>query len=161
MGDQEEKEQEQNTPAPAAKPDAAPKSPASIFYPASATPPVTSHTFHVARSGPLPDAAEFARYGDVHPDAPSIILEEFQRQGAHRREMERRFVSADIWSERAGLLSALVVTLVGFGCATYLVATGHDVAGTVIFGIDVGALVGTFIYGRHAAKQTTPRDQKK
>lgn len=107
------------------------------------------------RQGPIPDAEELARYGQAHPEAPQIILSEFRNQAAHRRMLERRAqvlerkaVHAAITSERMGVVSALVIALVGFGCATYLVATGHGVEGTVIFGLDVCALVSAFILGR-------------
>ena len=90
------------------------------------------------RQGPIPDADELVRYGEAHPDAPAIILAEFRNQAAHRRMLEqraqgleRRAMDAAILSERIGVASALVIALVGFGCATYLVATGHAVAGTV------------------------------
>ena len=43
--------------------------------------------------------------------------------------------------------------LVGFACATFLVATGHGVEGTVMFGLDVVALVSAFILGRSKADQ--------
>lgn len=107
------------------------------------------------RRGPIPDADELVRYRLAHPDAPDIILSEFQNQGAHRRMMEQaaqerehRNVDAAIASERIGVASALLIALVGFGCATYLVTAGHGVEGTVIFGLDVGALVSAFILGR-------------
>ena len=107
------------------------------------------------RRGPIPDAVELARYGQAHPDAPVIILEEFRLQGAHRRERERddqrldaRELETSILSERIGVACALLIALVGFGCATFLVSTDHGVAGTVIFGLDVGALVSAFILGR-------------
>lgn len=107
------------------------------------------------RQGPIPDAEELVRYGQAHPEAPDIILSEFRHQGAHRRMLERRTqalerktIDAGIVSERLGVFCALVIALVGFGCATYLVATGHGVEGTVIFGLDVGALVSAFILGR-------------
>jgi hypothetical protein len=107
------------------------------------------------RDGPIPDAQELVRYGYAHPDAPEIILKEFASQGAHRRLMERResrlekeALEAAVQSERIGVACALFIALVGFGCATYLVAIGHGVEGTVIFGLDVGALVSAFILGR-------------
>jgi hypothetical protein len=59
-------------------------------------------------------------------------------------------------SERLGVICALTIALVGFGCATFLVATGHGVEGTVIFGLDVGALVSAFILGR--PRQAKPED---
>ena len=116
------------------------------------------------RDGPIPDARELVRYGYAHPDAPEIILKEFASQGAHRRLMERResrleksAMDAAVRSERMGVACALFIALVGFGCATYLVATGHGVEGTVIFGLDVGALVSAFILGRFRMDAYGPR----
>jgi uncharacterized membrane protein len=107
------------------------------------------------RRGPIPDAEELIRYKEAHPEAPSIIFEQFRLAGEARRERERREMdlqekdlNALIASERLGTFCALIIALVGFGCATFLVAGGHEVAGTVIFGLDVGALVTAFIAGR-------------
>lgn len=130
----------------------------------SAVPPVPVELTHIAavelRDGPIPDARELAAYGHAHPHAPEIILAEFTSQGAHRRLMERREASlekrameAAVQSERLGVACALLIALVGFGCATYLVAAGHGVEGTVIFGLDVCALVSAFILGRSRPPQ--------
>jgi hypothetical protein len=95
------------------------------------------------------------RYGEAHPDAPAIILAEFQAQAVPRRMMEQRGqvmeqreLDAAIASERLGLACALLIALVGFGCGTYLIAAGHGVEGTIVFGLDVVALVSAFIVGR-------------
>lgn len=116
---------------------------------------VTEYREFELREGPIPDAEELLLYGQAHADAPGIIMDEFRTQGAHRRMMERRATSlerraieASIDSERLGVVCALVIALVGFGCGTYLVANGHGVEGTVIFGLDVGALVSAFLLGR-------------
>ena len=118
------------------------------------------------RHGPIPDAEELVRYGEAHPDAPAIILAEFQAQAAHRRRMEQRGqvmeqreLDAAIASERLGLACALLIALVGFGCGTYLIATGHGVEGTIIFGLDVVALVSAFILGRTKWEPPPPRKQ--
>ncbi|WP_420126008.1 hypothetical protein [Longimicrobium sp.] len=118
------------------------------------------------RHGPIPDADELVRYGEAHPDAPAIILAEFQAQAAHRRKMEQRGqvmdqkeLDAAITSERFGLACALLIALVGFGCGTYLIATGHGVEGTIIFGLDVVALVSAFILGRARWETPSPRKQ--
>jgi uncharacterized membrane protein len=107
------------------------------------------------RRGPIPDADELARYGRAHPDAPLAILTEFQLQGEHRRRVEREeqrlgavALQAAIVSERMGVLCGLVIALVGFASATYLVAAGHGLEGTAIAGIDVGAITSAFILGR-------------
>ncbi len=114
------------------------------------------------RRGPIPDADELVRYRQAHPDAPDIILTEFRNQGVHRRMLEKaeqdrehKNIDAAIASERIGVAAALLIALVGFGCATYLVATGHGAEGTIIFGLDVGALVSAFILGRPKAGSTS------
>jgi hypothetical protein len=115
------------------------------------------------RNGPIPDAEELARYGEAHAEAPAIILLEFQAQGSHRRMVERRVqvlekreLDAAIASERLGLACGLLIALVGFGCGTWLVAAGHGVEGTIIFGLDVGALVSAFILGRPRGPHPRP-----
>jgi len=125
---------------------------------------VTESSFEL-RKGPIPDAEELVRYGDAHSDAPEIILAEFRLQAAHRRSLEhrelsleRRALEASIVSERLGVACALAIALVGFGCATFLVTTGHGVEGTVIFGLDVGALVSAFILGRPRSTPPKPED---
>jgi hypothetical protein len=124
--------------------------------------------FAERREGPIPDAEEMVLYGKAHPEAPAIILDEFRNQGAHRRTVERRALSLDkkaleaaIFSEQLGVACALVIALVGFGCATFLVARGHGVEGTVIFGLDVGGLVSAFILGRPKADQPKPEQPDK
>lgn len=124
---------------------------------------VAKYTEYQLREGPIPDAQELVRYSYAHPDAPEIILGEFKVQGEHRRRMERRATSlerrameAAIQSERLGVACALLIALVGFGCGTYLVTAGHGVEGTVIFGLDVGALVSAFILGRARQVQDPP-----
>jgi hypothetical protein len=120
----------------------------------SSVPATRVHAFEL-REGPIPDAAELARYGHAHPGAPEIILGEFRVQGEHRRLLERRASSlereamrAAIRSEWLGVASALFIALVGFACGTFLVAAGHGVEGTVVFVLDIGALVSTFLLGR-------------
>lgn len=108
------------------------------------------------RRGPIPDAAELALYAEAHPDAPRKILDEFQRQGRHRRELERSeqqlqaaALRAMVVSERMGMLCALVIALAGFACAVSLVLSGHGAAGTAAFGMDVAGMVSAFIMGRN------------
>lgn len=47
------------------------------------------------RSGPLPDAGELQAYREHSPEAYEAILREFQANGEHRREMERRSMALD------------------------------------------------------------------
>lgn len=134
--------------------------PRPVSVSASAGTELTEVPWFELRQGPIPDAEELVRYGEAHPAAPAVILEEFQTQAAHRRrmemcgqEMEQRELEAAIASERLGLACGLLIALVGFACGTYLVASGHGIEGTIILGLDVVALVSAFILGRTRVEQ--------
>jgi uncharacterized membrane protein len=108
-----------------------------------------------ARRGPMPEAAEMARYKEVDPEAPRVILAEFQRQAEHRRAMELReleldaeMAAATIAADRRGTFCALAVVLTFLAASVSLIATGHDVAGTVLGTVDLVALATVFVFGR-------------
>ncbi|MDB4951318.1 MAG: hypothetical protein JWM27_3967 [Gemmatimonadetes bacterium] len=108
-----------------------------------------------ARRGPMPEAAEMARYKEVDPEAPRVILAEFQRQAEHRRAMEVRalaidetFAAASIAADRRGTFCALAVVLTFLAASVSLIATSHDVAGTVLGTVDLVALATVFVFGR-------------
>ena len=116
---------------------------------------ITRELYAERRSGPIPDAAEMIRYKQAYPEGPVIIFDEFKTEAAHRRTMERKALGLDkraldaaIFSERMGVFCALAVALVGFGLSTYLVTIGQAIPGMVMFGLDVAAMVSTFILGR-------------
>lgn len=106
------------------------------------------------RRGPIPDAEELFRRAGVpgctgdHPDGvpePGGPPADDGKGRAGSRTQEQRCGHRKR-AHRVG--AALLIALVGFGCATYLVAAGHGVEEIVIFGLDVGALVSEFILGR-------------
>jgi uncharacterized membrane protein len=108
-----------------------------------------------ARHGPVPDAAELARYADVLPEAPRLIFEEFQRQASHRRamevrdmELEEQVVRANIAAEKLGMYTAVVVVLFFLAAAVGLIVSGHETSGTIIGSIDIVALATVFVVGR-------------
>jgi hypothetical protein len=96
---------------------------------------------------------------------PPVVIDEMQRERAHRRGMEvhdanlrQQVVEAAIASERRGAILAFVVAVLGLCAVTLLVALDRSVAGTMIFSLLV-ALVSAFIWGRtrlHAAHVTDP-----
>lgn len=102
--------------------------------------------------GPLPSPEDFRQYGEVHADAPAIILGTFNEQGIHRRNLEERlFTGAE---KRSTIGQWLGFTLFGGailgGCV--LVGLGHDTAGAAIAsaGLGSGALV--YVVGGRSPK---------
>ena len=100
-------------------------------------------------SGPLPSAEEFQGYEFAVPGAGDRILKMAERQSEHRqrREMqELKIISRDsIW----GLVFAFVFSLIAEIGAIVLIYTDHAIAGTVIGGTGLVAVVGAFIQGRN------------
>lgn len=100
-------------------------------------------------SGPLPSAEEFQGYEFAVPGAGDRILTMAEKQSEHRqrREMqELKIISRDsIW----GLVFAFIFALVAEIGAIFLIYTGHAVAGTIIGGTGLVAVVGAFIQGRN------------
>ncbi|HSU13373.1 DUF2335 domain-containing protein [Longimicrobium sp.] len=84
--------------------------------------------------GPLPSAAELARYKEVDPRAPQVILAQFRAEGLHRRRLEAEIVRGENGRASRGQVFALLILLVGLLAGVFLVRTGHDTAGTLIAG---------------------------
>ena len=68
-------------------------------------------------------------------------------QANHRMKMESTVINGDTLRSNAGLAAGFVVALAGLAAAFFMVDRGNEIAGVVIAGIDLGSLVGAFIYG--------------
>lgn len=87
--------------------------------------------------GPIPSAAEIARYAQVYPEAPAILFTELQAESAHRRALEREIVLAESRRADRGQAIAATVFILGLLIGGGLVALGHDAAGAAIVGADL------------------------
>ena len=89
-------------------------------------------------SGPLPHPAILAQFNEIHPGASQVILDEFQAQGAHRRDIEGRVVRSNV--RNAGVAQVLsFVLLAGLvASGAFLAYTGRDVVG---FGVIASGVV--------------------
>jgi uncharacterized membrane protein len=56
----------------------------------------------MVRSGPLPSPEDFAAYNQGHPEAAGRILTMTELQAAHRRDLEKLVISANISREARG-----------------------------------------------------------
>ena len=59
-------------------------------------------------SGPLPEASDLARYDEVVPGAGKIMIENFEKQSAHRRDMEKIVITSDAKNSRMGQICGLI-----------------------------------------------------
>lgn len=111
-------------------------------------------------SGPIPTPSELAEYEGVVPGLATAIVEQWQKETAHRREQEIRHLDASIGEMKEGRAYALIVVLAAFALSAFIVSSGYPIAGSVVGGGVVLGLATAFLRGR-ADRQTqaAPTDQ--
>jgi len=99
-------------------------------------------------TGPLPHPELMKGYDEILPGAADRILQSFEHEGTHRREIEANESKARIEISKRGQILALIVSIF-FGSGSFaVVLAGHDSAGAVIAtGVIVGLAV-VFVAGR-------------
>jgi uncharacterized membrane protein len=102
--------------------------------------------------GPLPSAGELARYKEVYPGAPRIILDEFRLESLHRRQLEAELLRDESGRATRGQIFALVTLLVGLLLGAWLVDRGHDTAGALIAGGNLLGMAAMFVRGAREAR---------
>ncbi len=104
-------------------------------------------------SGPLPPPETLEKYQQVSPEALSLILREYDEEGAHRRNNERLIISDRILMARLGLLAAFLITILFLSAGFYLILHGHDIAGASICGAGLVSVVIAFL--RHTSSSSS------
>ena len=110
---------------------------------------IASHHF----SGPIPPPDILERYNVVHPGASGIILEAFQKQSDHRRNLESIVIRQGARDSLLGLIFAFILGLSTVMGAVICILNEHQTAGTLLGGVGLTSLVGTFIYGTRSRRQ--------
>lgn len=106
----------------------------------------------VTFSGPLPPPEILQGYDDVLPGAAERIIAMAERQAAHRQDLERRVIRANITTARLGIAAGLIITLAVVWFAYQLLMAGHTVAGFAAIIVALGSLVGVFIVGQRSQR---------
>lgn len=104
------------------------------------------------RSGPLPDAAELARYREVDESFPREILAMAKAEQAHRHEMNRAEMQVVKEDLQGRMQTARTGQWLGFGIAALVLVlsgimalTGHEVLASILAGVDVIGLAAVFV----------------
>lgn len=103
--------------------------------------------------GPLPEPADLQAYDLIVPGAAERIVSAFERQSAHRQELEQTVVSGS--ERRAGLGQwlAFVVLMSGVIGGSVVAVAGDGVAGASIAGAAFAGGALSYIIGGRAPKQ--------
>jgi len=103
-------------------------------------------------SGPIPPPAVLREYNLILPDAANRIIKMAEDEAGHRRRIEYKALTGDIWEGRIGQFLAFLIGIFTIGCGTYSAINGAELAGGIIGVGGVGSLVAAFIWGRKKPK---------
>lgn len=118
-----------------------------------------NHTKMQARSGqidvsstttdsPILPIEQIARLRDIVPNRVEWVFDQTQIESDSRRSETKR-INTMIFVERmAGLIFALLVSLLGIGAAVYLAIQGKEITASIIGGTTLVGLVTAFVAGR-------------
>lgn|GEM_PF-1711947 len=99
-------------------------------------------------SGPLPPPEMLEKYAEIEPTAPGVIIDQFRKQGDHRRTMETAYMQGSERRANVGQVLGTIVVLVAVGLGAALGFAGQPVLGGTIVTIALGVGVLSFVFGR-------------
>ena len=101
--------------------------------------------YHV---GPIPSPKILKEYEEIHPGFANRIIEQFERQGEHRREIEKQLVANDETRNRrnnrevhAAQIGALVISLCVIYLAYIQIKMGHEELGFILGASGIASVV--------------------
>lgn len=110
-------------------------------------------------NGPLPPPSILQGYEDIQPGFAERIVHMAESESAHRHELERRALDADIdatkkefLERRIGQILAFLIVIIMAGIATYLAVIGREITASVFGGPAIAAIVGAFLSRRKENK---------
>jgi len=96
-------------------------------------------------SGPLPPPGMLKAYNDVVPGSGNDILNEFKKQGKHRRFVEKLIVFGKLFFIP---VVPLLIILVAFYIGYLLIKSDKQTEGFIALLGPLGVLAGLFIWGK-------------
>lgn len=98
-------------------------------------------------SGPLPPPHALEQYNNIIPDGAERIMAMAEKQGKHRRELEKKALNTDSRNSLLGIISALIIGLAAIIASVIVVLKNHVWPGTILGSAGLVGLVTVFIYG--------------
>lgn len=114
----------------------------------------------VSFSGPLPHPSDLAKYEQITPGAAERIIKMAENQAAHRQELEKKVINSGVKNSNKGLNFGLFIGLTGFAVVAYCAYLKLQILAGVISAIDLGSLVGVFVYGSIQRKRERTQKEK-
>lgn len=109
-------------------------------------------------SAPIPPPVVIQQYEEILPGSADRILKMAEGQAGHRIELERTVVSGDSKRSYIGLFLGFFLSMMVIGGGIYLIANGHEWAGSGLIGLNLVGLASVFVYGSRSRR--AEREQK-
>ena len=112
---------------------------------------------HTSTDSPVLPAANLAQLKEIDPSLVRWVVEQTEKEGAHRRREETK-VSWFILLERlSGVIAGAFVAVVGLALGTYLILQGHDWAGVGLCGAGLASIVSVLVARHQASAKPEPK----
>lgn len=122
--------------------------------------PVVARAQSISYSGPLPVPAHLAQYEEILPGAAERILKMAEEQSIHRRALESKVINSGVADSKKGLWFGFFIGLSGFLVVGYCAHLGFQILAGIIAALDLGSLVGVFVYGSRQRKAERVEKEK-
>lgn len=131
-----------------------------LWNPSMANKPATQkqtsqivHQEALYHSGPLPLPEILAKYDAIVPGAANRIIVMAENQSTHRIAIEKLAVSSRARDSIAGIVCALIVSVVTISVGGLVIIHGYQFSGTFLSSSGLASLVGAFIYGTRSSRE--------
>ena len=111
--------------------------------------------------GDLPHPKILEGYNALYPDAAKRIIENGIAETEHRREMEKRYLNANIKAHNLGQILGFVIAILIIVGGIYLILKDHQVLGSILSGVSALGVIGMFTGNNSGNKKDSKNDNEK
>ena len=101
-------------------------------------------------AGPLPHPEVLRAYDEICPGAAKMILDKFEDQSDHRRNLESRALTSNIVQTFLGTFCAFIVLMTLIISGALLIDRGRDIGGLGAIAAGVCGAIYVFVKGKSA-----------
>lgn len=111
--------------------------------------------------GDLPHPKILEGYNALYQDAAKRIIENGIAETEHRREMEKRYLNANIKAHNLGQILGFVIAILIIVGGIYLILKDHQVSGSILSGVSALGVIGMFTGNNSGNKKDSKSDNEK
>lgn len=118
---------------------------------------ITAISVSEFHAGPLPSPEMMARYREVVPELPIILVDLLREQSQHRMSLEQLQTRSAIEHRKEGQRYAMLAVVLSLTSVTILGIYGNPWTAGIVGALEISAMVGWFIRGAGKRPSTDER----